>query len=273
MDSATDEALFRGESAPLSVQRLVAVHVLLLVGAVWFAWSYPALEFSMVLVSGVGFAQAALIAIWLVLGRGPSAKRVIAISLFLGLLVLLPQIVCPIAILSFPLIMSQSDGLHLRRFTPESMPPARPLQFSMWQLIRLTLVMAILFSLAQFGPRDRRELVNANLGEIGAVLSVIGVVVVGITCGVIGLTIPIVCVWAVLLPGRVLPRLAISVVGWALGVALMFHFAGGVYNGLVLAVVIAAFSTVLLILSLVAMRWMGYRAIWLVERSGVVPGA
>ena len=108
------------------------------------------------------------------------------IFLMIGLpvfFVLLPQIACPIVFLALPMIMTQSDGMYVKRFAPGNMPPARPMQFSMSQLVRVTIVMAILFALGQFGPSNRRDALISNLGESGKLLAGVGVVVVSLTCG------------------------------------------------------------------------------------------
>jgi hypothetical protein len=243
------------------VQWVVAVHTVLLTVTILLLCGSPFNELLAALGAGLMLAQAALFSIWLVLDREPSLKRRVAILLLPVLLIMLPLVACPIAALSLPLLMTQADGLQLRRFRPETMPLPRPMQFSLSHLVRMTFVITVLFALGQFGP-SRQELYASRLGELGNVLTAIGTVIVGLACGAVVLTIPVVCVWAILTPGKVVPRLALAGTGWLLGTLLLVHLIGGLQPELVVAAAIAGVSIAVLTVTLMALRGMGYRVVW-----------
>ncbi len=243
---------------------IVMAHLALLAVLFGSALNYSSTHYVLFAFAAVVLAQASLISIWLVLGWG-SAKAKLVILVCLPLLFLVfPGVVCPILVFVLPLVFTQSDGLRLTRFTPADLPPPRTLQFSMIQLMRVTIVVIVLFALGQFGP-GQREVYAARLGEFGNVLTVIGVVVVGLACAGTVVTIPVVCVWAVLSPGKVLPRLGVALVGWMLGVVLLIHYVGGVSEPLGASVAVAGLATTILLATLLAMRPFGYRAVWQVE--------
>ena len=197
-------------SSPVPYRRspipwIVIAHLALLAALFGSALNHSSNRYALFAFAAVLLAQASLVSIWLVLGWGASkAKLVILVCLPLLFLVF-PAVVCPILVFVLPLVFTQSDGLRLTRFAPADLPPPRTLQFSMSQLMRLTIVVIVLFALGQFGP-GQRELYAAKLAEFGSMLTVIGIVVVGLACVAMAVTIPVVCVWAVLSPGRILPR-------------------------------------------------------------------
>jgi hypothetical protein len=249
------------EGRPSPVRWVVAAHAVLFTVVLCSAWYLPISWVPMVLVAGVGFAQAGLLSIWLVLGRGPSAKRLVLVALLPVLLVTLPVVAFPMIFLSLPFIMMQSEGMQVRRVAFGSLPPPRAFQFSMRQLTGAMIIVAVLFGLGQFVPPSREELFAARLGELGGLFSAMGIAVVGLTCAAIVLTIPVVCVWAVLVPGRVLPRFGVAAFGWSLGAVLAFHLAGGAWQGAAAGVAIAGVSAVVLTVTLYCLRIMGYRMI------------
>ncbi len=247
------------DSSP--VQWVVAVHVVLLIATLLMLYQSPFDDLLAALGAGLMLSQAALFSIWLILDREPSLKRRGAVLVLPVLLIMLPLVACPIVVLSLPLLMTQADGLQLKRFRPETMPLPRPMQFSLSQLVRMTFVITVLFALGQFVP-PRREMYVSEFGELGNILTAIGTVIVGLACGAVVLTIPVVCVWAVLTPGKILPRLAIAVVGWLLGAMLLVHLIGGLQPELVVAAAIAGVSIAVLAVTLMVLRGMGYRVVW-----------
>ncbi len=249
---------------------LVGAHAVLLAGAFWLARSFfagsgsfaPSSSVGLGVLAGVGLAQLGLVSIWAVLGGGASTARALPSLLLVTLFLLVPAVPCVAFLFSLPLLTTQSGGMRLKRFARDNMPVARPLQFSMGYMVRITVVIAVLFALGQFGSQQRREHTATRLGEFGEVLAVFGVAIAAMSCGVIALTVPLVCLWAFLSPGRVLPRFAVSMVGWSLGAALLFPLIGGANRDFLFGMEVFVTSVFVLSITLLALRGMGYRAVW-----------
>ncbi len=245
---------------PSPVRWLVAAHVVVLAAILSFL---PVLgpETGLVcLFQGVLLADGALLAIWFTLGTVPPLSGFIEFLAVVMCFCLLPWTGCTMASIWFPLVVTRSRGMRLKRFTAEDMPLPRPLQFSMRQLMWSSAAAMVLFGLGQLKP-SRWKFYEAKWGALGAALAVYSTVIVGIACVAIVLTIPLVCVWAMLSPGRVAPRLATAVVGWLLGGLLIFHLAGGAGSELAFGGAVCVLGIVVLTASLGALRAMHFRAV------------
>ncbi len=97
----------------------------------------------------------------------------------------------------------------------------------------------------------------------------LAIVAMCLVVSAIYLSIPLVAVWAVLTPGKMLPRLVTAIVGWGMGVLLVFHYmqAGGGSIEVNVSAGVTALAIPILLATLFVLRQMGYRAVW-VDRDG-----
>jgi hypothetical protein len=146
------------------------------------------------------------------------------------------------------------------------------MQFSMRTLISVTSGVAVLFALAQIALSSRQGEFAASLSGLGSLVAAVAVPSVVITCAAIVMTIPIACVWAVLSPGPVLPRLALIGVGWLLGSLLIFQVFVSERAQLGVAAGVGAVAIVVLTATLGVMRALRYRVVWEVESPRCTPG-
>ena len=257
MELPADETLLSGESGPSPVRWLVAVHAVLLVAAICLANNLPSNTIVAAVREGIIVSQVALFLIWLVL---ISSGRINAPQFLIGLCVC----VGPVVVLALPLVLARGKGMRVRWFSSENTPPFRPLQFSMSQIMGVMSVMALLFALGQLSPANGTHDASGR-DVLETTFAVIGTVVVGLACVAVVLTIPLVCVWAVLSPGTVFPRLAVAFVGWLLGATLVVHVAGGALSGPGAVMGAAGMGALILLATLAVLRTLGYRAIWQVD--------
>ncbi len=138
------------------------------------------------------------------------------------------------------------------------MPEAKRLQFSLSQLMWGCAVVVVLFALAEFRP-SRLEFYLSKFGGPANVFTAIALVVIGTGYIIAISTIPLVSVWAVLTPGRILPRLALAAAGWILGATWLLHYARAMRPE---PVAIMCLSTSILLATLGVLRGMRYRLIW-----------
>lgn len=234
------------------------------------------------LVAPVVIAQVALALIWMNLDGRMTARRTVGVAFviavvqlldspgprpeaILGLICLVPGAFIMLTVLSIPLGIAQSWGLQLHRFEPNEMPPPRRMQFSIRGALILSVVVAVLFGLkgvvSNLGAPDE----SIGMG-IGGVLALVVMILVVVT---IYLSIPLVAVWAVLTPGKILPRLATAIVGWALAGMLVFHYMqpGKGSPQFTFPIGTTAGAIPIVIATLLVLRWMRFRAVW-VDRDG-----
>ncbi len=245
-------------------------------GVVGLQWVFPNNSALRLIDASLVMAQVALLLVWMTLDGKATIGRALGAACIVTLIqwvhtvpygIVTPGIVCTVmsilmilTVLAIPLSIAQGRGLQLKRFTYHDMPPPRRLQFSIRSLMILTVSVALLFGLKGVTEGLSRSPDSIGRG-FAAALAVAVMVVVVIA---IYLSIPLVVVWIVLTPGRILPRLATAVVGWALGAVLVFHYteiSAGFLKSAVPAIATAG-GILIVFATLLVLRAMGYRAVW-----------
>ncbi len=264
------------------VRWVVLAHAMLLAVVIILrsAAPFPGLR---LLDSSLVMAQGALLLIWATLDERATTRRMLGVAFvvaviqvvdspmisepaaFLGLICLVPSMFFMLTILALPLSFAQSMGLQLQRFSSHHMPPPRRLQFSIRSVLLVSIGVAVLFGLKGVPEMlDRQP--GADAHQIAFALAIVVMVLV---VSSIYLTIPLVAVWVVLTPGKILPRLAIAVVGWGLGVVLVYHYtqiSEGAFHPS-LSASATALALLILLATLFMLQRLGYRAVWL-DRDG-----
>jgi hypothetical protein len=223
-------------------------------------------------------AQVALLMIWMTFG-GPGAERrtfraAVVVGLILvahtpgpgklnaipGMICLVPALFMALTILALPLLFAQSMGMQLLRFDAHAIPPALRMQFSIRAVLLLSVAAAVLFGLKGI-PEMAFSQPDSAGNSAAAALAIVVMIVVALA---IYLSIPLVAVWAVLTPGKILPRMATAIVGWGLGGLLVFHYTDareGTFQ-LEIPVTVTAGGLVILVATLLVLRAMHYRVVW-----------
>lgn len=237
------------------VRWVVLAHFVLLISVATLLYATRARSVFVLLDASLAIAQVALMLIWVTFA-GP--RKINAIP---GLVGLVPAFFIALTIPALPLLFARSRGMQLDRFKPDAMPAPQRLQFSLRTVMVGVIGVAALFSLkglvAGLGnwPEPR------GMGLVAPLATV----VMGLVVATMVLTIPLASVWVVLTPGKVLPRLVTGLIGWGMGAMLLFHYTKtepfahqlAVYAG------VTAGAVPILLATLLVLRWMGFRAVWL----------
>lgn len=276
---------YRGDRPASFVQRflrspvrwVVLAHVLLLGIVIGMRSAIPGAVVLYTVDASLVVAQVALLIIWMTLVeregmiRRTLGSAFVVVGVFAlhmppsvllvairGVIFNVAGVFILLAILAFPLSFASTRGLQLMRFSPESMPPPQRLQFSIRTILLAAICLALLF-----GLRGLLDLAKTWPVAIRWDLVLITVVmfVVGAT---FYLSIPLVAVWATLTPGKVLPRMATALFGWALGAMLLYHYiqsGAGSSPMYVSVTIVTACAIPILLATLLVLRAMGYRFI------------
>ena len=269
------------------VRWVVLVHGLLLGTLVAAMAVFPNQGVLRLLDASLVTAQIALLLIWMTLDghRPPGVGRTLGVTSVIilmqaihaiairdrsgmeSLVCMVPCVFVMLGVLALPLSVAHSRGFRVVRLSCESMPPSRRLQFSIRSAMVAAVCVAVLFGLKGPWAALGKSPESIGLGIAGTVAIVV-MVLVG--CAIF-LSIPLVAVWAVLTPGRMLPRLVTASVGWEMGGMLIFHYTQTGEGSLELAISAAstAGGTLILLATLFVLRQMGYRAV-LIDRDGWV---
>ena len=173
---------------------------------------------------------------------------------------MVPSVFLVLGVLALPLGIAEASGYQIERFSRRKLPPPRRMQFSMRYALITTACVAILFSLKGLAGALEETPDSIALGIV-APIAFIGMILVLWT---ICLSIPLVAVWAVLTPGKILPRLATALIGWGMAVMLALHYTH-TEEHLLPATVLAGVTVgaiLTLLATLLVLRQMGYRAVW-----------
>jgi hypothetical protein len=209
---------------PIQIRVLLAIHVLLLVGASWLCAMLPPTSWQSFIWSGVFPIQACLIGVWLGLSRTPVHKKVVvAVGSVIGLGLILAVtlrvshegevflILLPISMgfTSVPMIVTAMLLLVTRKRTRGSLlhcPDtyalrSEGLQFGTRHLFVLTLIVAALLGVGKGAPRFLAG-AEAAVGPVATLL------LLGAVWGTVTLTV----VWATLGRQRPHERIALAMV-------------------------------------------------------------
>ena len=264
------------------IRWVVAVHAMLLVGVIilnramlgsYVAWH---LDASLVI------AQVALLLIWMTLDETSSIRRFFGAALITsgillahtipfglfdpGMLCIVPAIFLLLNVASLPTLLVGQAGLVIRRFHLHNLPPARRLQFSIRSVLVASITLALLFGLGNLPHAFSKTGSPPGFGLAHLVL-------LFVMLGVF-LSIPAVAVWTVLRPGTILPRMIIALFGSGLAGALVFHLnqqLGASPENLLPPALATASGLAILLATLLVLRAMGYRAVWLNEEAASHP--
>ena len=216
--------------------------------------------------AGVVLAEVQLLLMLLVLGdpvvsHGDAKPSVRSRIASWGVLALLfaaaPWLLCPIGMFVIPILVAQLEDRRLTRFPPSGSLRVRPFQFSIRQLVVVMCGVGLLFGLAQTSPTGGLH-DGSPANTLRLALGLMGSALIALTVGILVMTIPLASAWAVLSPGRVLPRLSTCVLSWILGAALLWHLHDGwLLDGLA----IVGANVVFLLASLGVLRMLGVRFI------------
>lgn len=202
-------------------------------------------------------AYAQLSLMWILLGTSGTMRGYGGVPLLL-LLLMIPELTCPLVPFVIPLILVGLEDMKLHRFPEDRLPSSEPLQFSTRQLMGAVSVAAMLFGLGQISLAS--ETVDAsNPNAVRIAFALIGKAVVMIACAVFVMALPLTALWTVLSPGRILPRFVTISVVWLLGTALIIHFSQAMLSDWAGPGVIMAMGTACLLGALAAIRRDGYR--------------
>ncbi len=260
------------------VRWVVLAHVALLATVIGLQSLIPTPSMLHWLDASLVIAQVALLLIWMTLdGRG-TVRRAFGVAFVIALIQVahspgarilsaLPGLICfvpamfmLVTVLALPLSFAQSTaGLQVQRFDSRNMPPPRRLQFSIRAVLLISVGVALLFGLKGI-PESLDQQPGESSQQVAFALSVAAMILVGMA---IYLSIPLVAVWAVLTPGKILPRMATALVGWSLGGLLVFHYAWTREQSVPLAgfTGITAGAIVILLATLFVLRAMRYRLV------------
>jgi hypothetical protein len=206
---------------------------------------------------GVTLAYAQLSLMWLLLGSSGVLRGFGGVPLLL-LLLMIPELICPLVFFVIPLVIVGLEDMKLHRFPKDRLPSSKPLQFSTRQLMGAVSVAAMLFGFGQISLAS--ETVDAaNPNAVRIAFALIGKAVVMIACAVFVMALPLTAVWTVLSPGRVLPRFVTISVVWLLGTALIVHFSQAMLSDWAGTVVVMAMGMICLLGALAVVRRDGYR--------------
>ncbi len=266
------------------VRWVVLVHALLLVGVVGLEWRFIRNHVLLLVDASLVIAQIGLVLIWMTLNGKATMRRTLGAACVVVLIQLVHTvpsgivtrgILCTVlslfimlTVLALPLSIAQWRGLQLRRFDCSNMPSPRHLQFSIRSVLVTSVGVALLFGLKGI-PEMLDRWPGSTGNSFGAALAILAMGLVG---SAIYLSVPLVAVWAMLTPGKVLPRLALAVVGWALGAALVFHYmqGGDGASPLIVVATATAGGIAILLATLLVMRAMRYRVVWLDRDARVI---
>jgi hypothetical protein len=271
MDNENCNALSKrvGQSSP--VRWIVVAHALLLSTVLALFQAFPKDLVMQVVSPAVVATQTMLLVIWLNLGGGVRTRGLLGTAgylylmaglhapavwrmpFFLSLMIGLPLSALVIALLGLPLAMVRIEGLRLRRFGSAELPPRQRLQFNMFHLLWVMASLAVFFGLGQV----------AQVGSHGSggIETIAFLVTILITAAIL-MSVPLACVWAVLTPGPVLPRLAVATLGWGLGGLLIAYYYQPVATVAAVPAAIAVLAVAFLLATLSLTRRFGYRVVW-----------
>lgn len=284
MEGVQEEALERFilhfERSP--IRWVVAVHAGLLAGVIALNRALPGSVVTSLLDASVIIAQMALLVLWITLDETSTIFRFIGVAAIAsgmalahlmpfgavdsGILCIVPAVFILLNILSLPTLLIGQAGLVIRRFRLHRLPPARRLQFSIRSVLVASITLAFLFGLGNLPHSSSETGEPYPFDPISLVLLL--VMLVAILC------IPAAAVWVVLRPGRILPRLAIALFASGLAGVLVFHFnqrLGISAQGLLIPTLATAGGLIILVATLLTLRGMGYRAVWLSEEAASHP--
>jgi len=271
------------------VRWVVLLHALLLGSLIALMTLKPGLDVLWQVDFSLVLAQVSLVLIWMALSDGQpmSRDRMVGATCVLLAIYLAhtpavgdpewmftavcvgPCIFLLIGVAALPLSVAASKGLLIARFRPEAMPPSRKLQISIRGLLWISAGIAVLFGLGEFSLTTGRQTGESGAG-IGEALATLVVILVIST---IYLSVPLVATWAILSPGKILPRLVVSVIAWAMGGMLMFHYTriGEGLPQLGTADSVTAGVILILLSTLLVLRRMGYRAVQTDRDGRILP--
>jgi len=267
------------------VRWVVLVHAVLLGTLISILTALPNQDVLWLLDASLVTAQVALLLIWLTSdGNRPSGvRRMLGVTSVLVTIHVvhapavrdpewIPSFVCMVpcvflmlSVVALPLTIAELRGFLVARFSRERMPPPRRFQFSIRSAMVGALCVAVLFGLKGLVTAVDRSPESIGMGMAGG----LAIVAMCLVASAIYLSIPLVAAWAVLTPGRILPRLVTAVVGWGMGVLLVFHYtqAGEGSFQVNVSASVTAGAIPILLATLFVLRQMGYRAVW-VDRDG-----
>ena len=236
---------------------IVVLHVVLLVATMIVLSHLPADSIAHAIGWGVLLGHISILLIWLILVKYQTNPRSHEGVVYLVMIAVVSIAGCAIAALALPIMVARGEGMRVERFRPGSLPVPRPFQFSVSQLLKATVLVAIVFALGQFASHG-----DAPHTDFGPVLAMISLIVFWGVCLVAGSTIPVVCVWVVLSPGTVLPRLGMAAVAWLLAGVLVVHHNGDTLPNVPYLMSATGVAMLLLFATLFVLRSAGYRMIW-----------
>ncbi len=264
------------------IRWVVAVHAMLLVGVIILNRAMLGSYLAWLLDASLVIAQVALLLIWMTLDEPSTIRRffgaaIIAWGILLahmaplglidpGMLCLVPAIFMVLNVASLPTLLVAQAGLVIRRYHPHNLPPSRRLQFSIRSVLVASITLAFLFGLGSLPHAFSK---TGGPPVFGLAHLILLFVMLGVF-----LSIPAVAVWTVLRPGAILPRLTIALFAGSLAGALLFHLnqqLGASPEDLLLPAFATAGGLAILLATLLVLRAMGYRAIWLNEQAASHP--
>ncbi len=217
---------------------------------------------------GIAGAQLALLTIWLNLGDELKLRRLFAVAGYLALVVALqapmnwwafaafvtgyPLAAFMVAALGLPLTMIRMEGMRLRRFDRQQLPPPWRLQFSVFHILWIMAFVALVFGIGQIAQDPGSMTAVRVMAALGMFFVIAAVVI----------SVPLVAAWAMLTPGPILPRLAAAVLGWLLGGLVIGSYYGAAAFPMLMWVLVFIVAMVLLVATLGMVRWLGYRLVW-----------
>ncbi len=257
-----------GLTGPSPVRWIVVGHLVLWLTAFALFLRFPEILALRLGSLGIAAAQVALLAIWLNFARELKSRRLFAIAGYLTLVVALqapinwwtlaafltgyPFAAGVVALLGLPLTMIRMEGMRLRRFDRQQLPPPWRLQFSVFHMLWIMAFVALVFGIGQIAL------------DPGSVSAVRVMAALGMFCVIaaVVISVPLVAAWAVLTPGPILPRLAAAVMAWLLGGLVIGSFYGTTALALRVSVPVFVVAVVLLASTLGLVRRLGYRLVW-----------
>ena len=262
------------------VRWVVLVHAMLLGTVITLITLNPGQDIWWQLDASLVLAQIALLLIWMVLDgtRRSNTDRAVGVTCLLLVIYLahtpaigdlewISSVVCVgpcvflmLGLLALPLTFAASRGLVIARIRHERLPPPRSLQFSIRSVAVAAVGVALLFSLKGLATALNRSPESIALG----IVTPFALVAMALVAVAIYLSIPLVTVWAVLSPGKSLPRLGAAVVAWAMGALLVFHYmqtGEGTVQNSTISTGSTAGAIAILLGTLYVLRQMQYRAI------------
>ncbi len=262
------------------VRWVALVHAVSLIAAIVLLMVFSSEKTLYLLDASLVLAQISLLLIWMSLDGAPTLLRVFVVSFALsliylvhlpvswypeewlhGFVCLLPGTFLTLTVYALLLSLAQHGmRLRLRRFHPSQMPLPARLQFALRALLWTTAGWALLFGIKPLSlisghqaGRDGLGIVNDGIANVARFIAVCA------TSAVI-LSVPPVCVWVALTPGKILPRLMMAIVGWLLGGILILHYVGPLSQPLDVFVPFVV-GTLIMLGTLFLLRHLGYRVV------------